>query len=564
MKTRLRIVVLLALTAGLLVIGGHAGYQELMAWYQTQRLKRVQQYLEQGESRKALLCLERALQHDPQDVRACRLMACLTEAAHSPDALAWRSRVLELAPQSLDDRFALAQSALTFGCTDLAASALEAVAPADQRTARYHNAAGVVAMALNEPARAEASFREAARIEPGNEASRFNLAMIQLQGTNFAKREEARAMLKRISLDVTHPVLRRLAFRELAVTALREQPEVALEWSEHLLQETNPAFSDRLLWLEALRQTRKHDFTTALAACQREAESDPGKICEFARWRMKQVSPADALAWLRSLPMNEQTNQPVALLGAECLALRQDWRGLQDWLIHGNWGQWEFIRHAFATLALRGQGLNVAAATEWASALRSAHNQKLHLIMLLRLAAQWDWLDEKEGLLWTLVNSFPEERWAFRELNMALYNGGQTRSLMKLYQQERKRSSSNLTIKNNLALLALLLDAKELAPHELAYDVYRRAPTNAFYASTYAFSLYLQNRNAEALKVMEQLDPRALQNPSIAGYYGLVLTAAGEKAKAATFLEVAKEAPMLPEERAIFGMTRRTQSGAER
>jgi hypothetical protein len=52
--------------------------------------------------------------------------------------------------------------------------------------------------------------------------------------------------------------------------------------------------------------------------------------------------------------------------------------------------------------------------------------------------------------------------------------------------------------------------------------------------------------------VIEQLKPRDLENPSIAGYYGLILKATGNRAKAKPYLEWAFKSPLLPEERKLF------------
>ena len=101
-------------------------------------------------------------------------------------------------------------------------------------------------------------------------------------------------------------------------------------------------------------------------------------------------------------------------------------------------------------------------------------------------------------------------------------------------------------------MTALLLDAQELKPHDLAREVYGKAPTNSNYASTYAFSLHLQEKDAEALKVIERLNQRELEAPSIAGYYGLILKAIGNGAKAKACLETAFKARLLPEERKLF------------
>ena len=123
---------------------------------------------------------------------------------------------------------------------------------------------------------------------------------------------------------------------------------------------------------------------------------------------------------------------------------------------------------------------------------------------------------------------------------------------MMLFSQQAKRNPSDLSVKNNLAMTALLLQANELNPYELARDVYQKDPTNAAYISTYAFSLHLQKKDAEALKLMQQLKPRQLENPSIAGYYGLVLKATGDKEKAKVYLQWASKAQMLPEEKKLF------------
>jgi Flp pilus assembly protein TadD len=127
---------------------------------------------------------------------------------------------------------------------------------------------------------------------------------------------------------------------------------------------------------------------------------------------------------------------------------------------------------------------------------------------------------------------------------------------MQLSSQELKRAPSNLIAKNNLAMTALLLDAQELKPHDLARDVYQQAPTNSSFAATYAFSLYLQGKTAEALKVMRQLAPQDLESPSIAGYYGLILKATGSGAKARVYLDSTSKGLLLPEERKLFAQAR--------
>jgi predicted Zn-dependent protease len=547
----MRKLIIIFLCCTVVLLAGYAGYRGYKVWKQNRMMNLAHTFAAKGDGRNMLLCVQQVLRSNPQNLEASRMMAALLEASRSPGALLWRSRVVELNPHSLEDRLVLAQSAMMFRDYMVATNALEGVDAAGKKTAAYQNIAGAVAAAANQRAQAEVHFLEAARLEPTNPVPQMNLAVVRLHSTNEPARAEARTTLARISSS--SPILRCQALRELVGDALRSrQTNAALTLSKDLVEQTNSTFSDRLLRLDVLKGSQNAEFKPALTAFQREAGTNTAKIYELSTWQMTRIGPAETLAWLQSLPRNMQTNQPVALLTTECYTLLRDWRGLQNSLKQQDWAELEFVRHAFLTRALRGQDLTAAAKAEWDLALKTANGQKGSLTMLLRLAAQWNWQSEGEDLLWTIVNQYPGEKWAFGALNQALYADGRTRSLMMLYSQELKRSPSNLAMKNNLAMTALLLDAQELKPHEIAREVYQKAPTNAAYVSTYAFSLHLQKKDAEALKVIEQLKPQELQNPSIAGYYGLILKATGNGAKAKTCLELASKAKLLPEEQKLF------------
>jgi predicted Zn-dependent protease len=494
--------------------------------------------------------LRRALNYNTNCVDACRAMAELTEKLSSPAALLWRSRVVELNPKSVPDRFALARTAIMFRDYLSATNALAGVSQAARSTPEYHNLAGSVAAAMHWLAEAETHFSEAARLEPTNPIPRLNLAVVRLQGTNAQDLALARTALKLLRAN---PVVHCQALRELVADSLHcGEAQNALAFSTELLQQTNALFSDRLLRLDALRATRSDDFDAAVASAQKEAAGESRKIFEFASWEGRRAGSAGALAWLQSLPSAMQTNQPAALLAAHCQGALKEWRPLEVSLERQQWRELEFARYAFKSLALRGQELASSSNTAWKNACNATGGRKESLVMLLRLAEGWNWAPETDDLLWTIIHRYPSEKWAAVALSRNLLWEGRTRALMALYDEQIKLNPADLSARNNLAMTALLLDARELGPQELAREVYRQVPTNPAYASTYAFSLHLQKQSAQALKVFERLKPDELEQPPVALYYAIVLQATGNGERATKYLDIAAGIKLLPEERKLL------------
>jgi predicted Zn-dependent protease len=482
-------------------------------------------------------------------------MAQITEGLDARSAFDWRKRVVDLKPESTDDRFALTKAAMRVGNLSAATNALDGIDAAGRNTTEYHNIAGILAIAGNQPAQAESHFLEASRLSPGELAPKLSLSIVRLQSTNAQSVADARTALKTISANPTNSSLRCQALRELAADALRnKQNNDALAFTRALLQETNSVFRDRTLHLDVLQQSRSPEFRSALATFQREAANSPRDIGIMAQWQITNSTPVEVLQWLQTLPEKSRTNAPANMAIAACLNTIKQWPQLHTFLANQNWSDlgFEFLRHAYLARSLREREMPAPAKAEWELALKDANNQKASLTALALTAESWKWRTEYEETLWIIVNRYAEEKWALQALSQALYAGGRTRPLMMLFSQELKRQPSNLAIKNNLTTTALLLDARELRPHEMAHQIYQAAPTNSTFASTYAFSLYLLEKYPEALKVMQALPQKDLEHPAIAGYYGLILAATGDKQKARPYLDWAFKAQLLPEERKLF------------
>ncbi len=536
-----------------LLLVGFTGWRGYKVWKQDHWLKLAHEFAAKGDGRNEILCLRQALALNSQSAEACRLMADLADATHSDAALVWRQRLVDLNPNSLGDRLALMQTAMNFGDFAVASNALAGVTAADQKTAIFQTAAGLLAAGAGQTPSAKAHFSEAIKLDPGNFIPQLNLAALQLRGTSALEAAAARDVLNRISLTATNPTVRHQAKRELIADAIRfDDFSTAEALTKDLAAPTNAFFPDRLLRLDVLLKDKNPELNTTLAACERDAADNPSKLAGMAVWLMKNLSPGQTLVWLQMLPNPVRTNQPAAPLIAECQLRMGDWKNLQANIQGQNWNDLEFVRHAFLARALRGQDLQEASAGEWVVALNIANDQKGALISLSRMAAAWQWHSETEALLWLVVNRYPEERWAPPVLMQSLIGGGRTRPLLQLFSLLSRRNPADLEMKNNLAFAALLLGAEELKPHELAKEVYTQSPQSAAFAATYAYSLYLQKQYADALKVMQTLAAKDLDNPAVAGYYGLVLKATGSAEKAKVYLRLALKIKLLPEEQALF------------
>ena len=546
------IIVLSCCTAFLLV--AYVGYRGYKVWKREHLISMARGFIAKSDERNAILSLRQVLGGDSRNLEATRLMADLTSKSRSPSALLWRTRVVELNASSAQDRVELAKAALMFQDYVAATNALAGVGEADRRNVEYQNLLGAAKLGLGLRDDAKKHFIEASRLAPSDPVPQLNLNILRLHETNTDIVVEARSAIERIVRITTNGLVRCQGLRELIGDAARfQQTNTALSLSEQLVNDTNSLFSDRLARLNVLRTAGSSDFQTSFDKLQQQSMHDPASIYELATWQTITLrDPGGTLKWLDTLPTDLQTNLTIMILTADAHSMLGDWRGLQSYIERQNWHELEFMRHALKARALKGQDLSEAAKTEWEQASKLAGAQRQTLTMLLKLTVQWKWEAEAEELLWMFVNRYPNESWAAQTLTVALYSSGRTRPLMMLFNQKVKGAPSDLEAKNNLAVTALLLQANELKPHELAREVYQQAPTNATYASTYAFSLYLQKKPSEALKVMEQLTPQQLEKPSIAGYYGLILQAAGNSTKAKPYLEAASKAKLLPEERKLF------------
>ncbi len=517
---------------------------------ETQAIKQAREYLVQRDYRNASLCARQALRTNPRDLEASRIMADLAEKAHSPAVLDWRRRIADAAP-TIENKLMLASSALRVQGPPypLAAQILDELKDSAANVAAYHVVCAELALRLKKLDEAVAQFTQASRIEPTNELNQLNLAVLQLQSTNPATASAAQATLQRLraSTNVGAVALRWL----VAENIRRHDLPAAEQFSRQLLSDPRSGPDDRLQHLTILRQSGNPEFSAYLSELQKTALTNATEVYGVSAWMISHGLASQALTWLTNCPASARTEQPAPLALVDCYLATKDWTGLGTYLSSQKWGDLEFLRLAFLSRAAEQQDQKLTADIQWRTAVREADDRLGPLTSLISMAAKWGRQTARDDLLWQVARRFPKEHWALRELERLYLAAGNTYGLNRVYSAMVSYAPKSFVVQNNLAATSLLLGVNSPKAHELAKEVFAQHPKEPIVTSTYAYSLYLQGRTKDGLAALEKLKPKALEIPSVALYYGLLLSDTGQTNQALKYLDIARKSPLLPEEKTL-------------
>jgi Flp pilus assembly protein TadD len=513
-------------------------------------LAQAEAFFARDDFRNASLAARRALQLNPTNLAACALIADVGEKAKSPTELDWRRKIVDLAP-TLDNQLKLAGCALRLQAPPypLATQTLDQLAQSAVTSAVYHSLRAELALKLGDIARAAAEFGKASELEPANEMHRLNVAVLQLRSTNETVLAQARASLEAIA---KHSALHEVALRWLVSDCARKgEFSKAASYSTQLLASTQVKLDDRLQHLTILQQNNPSAFADYISGVERDARVNATALYSLTSWMLAHKMADEAYVWLTNCPARIRCEQPAPLAMVDCLMQKRDWDGLEKFLQSPKWGEQEFLRFAFLSRAAEQENESLAADTRWRSAIRAAEDSIGPLTALLTAATTWGREKEREDVLWAIAERCPRERWSLTELSRVYQAQGNTRGLHRVYAAMANYDARNFVIKNNLAATSMLLKANLPDAHRLAREIYSQHPEESVIASTYAWSLHLQGRTREAIGVLERFKTNELQQPNVALYYGLLLSAAGDKNKAVAYLTIAQQTTLLPEEKAL-------------
>ena len=539
-----------------LAVGGTFGYTSYRNWQQRRLIAKANALVNQGDYKRASLDARRLLQINPNSAEGFRILARLSEKAGLRSALDWRRRVMDLGVATPNDLILLARAAIRFDDRATADVAMSRLPESAKGTAEYHALLADIALKQRDGVEMERQLSEANRLEPENKDYIMRLAALRLGANDPDTRSKGKQTLVELQND---PMQRREATRYLAEDALRQKNTLtALELARQLDSYPDKTYADRLLLLSALKAAFDPGFTPFLEEMQTTSAEDAESVGALLTWMNMNNLSREAIAWSTTLASGVIGNKLVQIALSDSFVTAKDWAGLQRLVNSGNWGTVDFLRNALSARALREQGNEAEFAAQWNEAMKKIAANPRHIMMLAETVEKWGWRSEAIDLLWLVAKDPVKGDEALGTLYRYFAKNADTENLYRVLLHRMELHPNDLNVQNNYAQISLLLNMNTERGQKIAREIYEKEPANPAYASTYAFALHVQGETKKAVKILEGLTAEQLRQPEIAAYYGIILAAAGDHARAAEFLDLGEKAALLPQEKALVEKARRS------
>jgi len=549
-----------------IIVVGAAGWKAWKAaqprylqWKQQRALAQAKEFMEKRDAPNAQLALDVALRTIPGNPDAIRVAADMLEQSGSPHAMRLRRAVVQLLPRSAEDSARLVFCCLRFRDFNAAKDALSSTPPDVSNELPMLQAALAFAIATDSRPVADVLFEKLRATSPDSDALLHGHALLRLRHPKDEERLAARRQLE--ELATRNPSFALRIHREFAAEALQRRDYVELKKrQEIILADAGANFTDHLQKANVDLLVDKAPFEPLFAKLAPLATSNEADAVQFTQWLLVQSRAKEADEWLSSLPAALRSQPGILAVEAEIVAQLGDWDRLSDLLEAGAWGPIprDSLRLAQAAHTVDNPSRPSLRKETWDMTLDSAVGNLGALRVLQRLAAVWRWEDESERTLWAIARAFPAQTWAHQSLFNVYRSRKDIKGMREVMGVLRQSEGTVSRYQHDWALLTLL--AEPTSNWNPAKDtmraLYEAEPTDATYATGYAFALAQAGKGPEALAVVEKMTEPERQYPPRQPFLAFVYGVAKKSPELEQAAKLAEGVDLLPEESYLFTRAR--------
>lgn len=541
-----RAIAILAVLAGIGAAGYFLGWPSWKHWQNRRALAQAEGFAHTGDIRSMVLALQRATQLAPESVATWQETARLLDEINSPDTVVVRQQLLQLDPQDMGLRLALAQDALKFGRFETAEKAAAGLSAAARQDVAFHRFAASLAASLGRNDDLAKETRAILALKPDDLDARFTSAVLQLWGTDPAARLAGRAALEKLLREPSVRV--RAALELLAESSHEGAPaqvrDVLLVLLARFAPGAAPDFSTPAI----------PAWHTLIEAIKAAAASSPGDAVLVARWLAGMGRATDALTWIDSLAAPIQNAKAMEDVAAQICAEKDDLPRLGRLLRNGAWGDWPVGAQTLA-LAARLQILHFSESRgqqTWNDAIGACNNSLTGLRALARLASIWNYFDGEERVLRDILRHSPKIYWAYGTLRTLYLANHDLPPLLDLYGAWSAQLPDDPTIAAAHIMLGCILDRAGPDVVARAAGLRKRFPDSLSVQLAAAAALWRGRHPELAWAVLSSLPPDTQARQDVSFWVALIQADLGHAPEAIAAIRRAAPAAGSAQERSLL------------
>lgn len=550
----------LAVTIAVLAAAG-GGYYLLryQAWtaYRNWSIGRMnamaRDFIDARDSRNALLTVRKVLSSRPNDAEALMLGVKASEQADANEAVLFQ-RSLCRVQKTTANYVELMRLSLKYRTYSYGLDAINAVAADARQLPGYHRLAAEIYRRVQRDVPAKYHLLSLLSLEPNDLPAQLALAEIEFElapkdlPEDWARRVGILAESDRTKLAATLLLMREAVERGSA----GEAAAFAVQLQSH----PDLTLTQRIGILEAANLYDPPLAKELLAKLEQRAADHPADAVQVMNHLSGEGKDDAVRTWYPELPEATRKDERVKFAAAQSLLALKDWPALEHILRGAAWKTDEHLRMALLAYVYRITGRQSDFAAAWKIAMISAGQDPRKITRLLQNAEKWQWENERYELLWKLFNQMPGNAAVQKFLVAREYRDGNTVNLNKIYARVLEANPRDDEARNNFAYTSLLMDANAGRAQTIARDLFAKDPGNVSYRTTYALALYRQGHAAEALDLVDKLDPASRLAPVQMAHEAAYAAASGQLDRAAALLPELTVAALLPEQRRLAGVAR--------